>query len=310
MFRKRLHALARCGLALPLLVPALLAGCAHQAELAVATPEPIAPPPARPELAPDLATIAPPPRGEDEAYRTINSALDPQSTMWHVRAALNVAAIGCRGPGDIGTVPAYNAMLTSKKALLAKVNTGVQAGFRAQGADGDAYMTKLYNYFAMPAAKPGFCAAAATIAPAAAAATPDAFPAFAQDALPALEAPFLAVFRQVDEYRLASAEWDRRYGPQADATRLAEAGAPMPAAPLPARETPSPSLPVRAPAALPTGTSASAGHYDLPRALSLHQGVTATASTSSVSVAPRLAYAEIGAVVAWQPVRRETLASR
>lgn len=238
-----------------LLVPLLVAGCARHRPM-VAALEPAAPPPPAPVLDPRFASVRPPARDADGHYLTINSGTSGDDTIWHVRAALNVAAIGCRGPGDAGTIAAYNAMLASKKALLARANATFLKGFGAGGAGqaaSDSYMTRLYNFFAMPAAKPGFCAAAAEIAPEAAGATAADFPAFAEQALPKLEAPFLAVYRAVDDYRVALAEWHAR----------TDAGAAPQADVADARET----------------------------------------------TAPRLAYADLGAVISWQP-RREALASR
>jgi hypothetical protein len=196
---------------------ATLAGCARQAPVAVsAAPEPT---PARPELPAYLGAITPPAVGPDGSYQTINRGIDALQTMWHVRAALNVAAIGCRGTdGGTAIIASYNAMLTGEKKALDTANKSVEASFRARyGAAAwqsahDAYMTRLYNFFAQPAAKPAFCAAAAPLATQAATTPPSEFAAFTTAALPQLEAPFIDVFRQVDNYHAAVAAWDARYG--------------------------------------------------------------------------------------------------
>jgi hypothetical protein len=208
----------------------LLASCTHRKPVAVETPRTVAPVP-RPELAANLTAVVPPARAADGRYRTINSGIDPIQTEWHVRAALNVAAIGCRSAGDAALVSAYNAMLTGQKAELARANSAVEGKFRAAGGDWqaahDAYMTRLYNFFSQPAAKAAFCAAADQLAPQAAAPA-GGFQAFAAQALPQLEAPFLETYRQVDAYKLALAQWQA-----GEATQLAAATPAAVAGPAP-----------------------------------------------------------------------------
>jgi hypothetical protein len=230
--------LTRVRACLALGIAATLVGCAHQTAIVELAPPPESIPP-RPELAAYLGAIVPPPIGADGAYQTINHGIDAQQAMWHVRAALNVAAIGCRGAdGGVALTASYNAMLASQRAALNAANKSVEASFRARFGAGawqnahDAYMTRLYNFFAAPAAKPGFCAAAAPLAAQAAAMPTSQFTAFAATALPQLEAPFIEVFRQVDGYHSALAAWDARYGPGAKpATQLETATtAPAPVA--------------------------------------------------------------------------------
>jgi hypothetical protein len=208
----------------------MLASCSHHRVVAVETPPPAPVAAPRPVLPAQLGAIVPPPRAADGGYQTINHGIDARRAEWHVRAALNVAAIGCRSEADAGLVPAYNAMLASQRAALAAADTAVKADFRArlgtswQNAH-DVYMTQLYNFFAQPAAKASFCAAADQVAPQAAAVPAGGFEAFAQTALPQLEAPFLANYRAVDEYRVALAAWTagQNGAPQ---TELASAPAP------------------------------------------------------------------------------------
>lgn len=190
---------------------ALLASCSHR-KVAVETPPPAPVAVPRPVLPAQLGAIVPPPRAADGGYQTINHGIDPRQAMWHVRAALNVAAIGCRSEADAGLVPAYNAMLTSQKTALATADSFVKTDFHARlGAQWqnahDRYMTQLYNFFAQPAAKAAFCAAADQVAPQAAAVPAGGFEAYAQTALLQLEAPFLANYRAVDDYRVALAAW-------------------------------------------------------------------------------------------------------
>jgi len=239
------------------LMAVLLASCSHHRTVAVETPPPAPVAVPRPLLPAQLGAIVPPPRAADGGYQTINHGIDSRQAEWHVRAALNVAAIGCRSDADAGLVPAYNALLTSQRGALAAADTSVKASFRARLGGGwqdahDRYMTQLYNFFAQPAAKAAFCAAADQVAPQAAAVPAGGFEAFAQTALPALEAPFLASYRAVDDYRIALAAWT-----------AGQNGAPQT------------ELAVAAPA---TG--------------------------------PRLGYAEMGTLIAWQPEQNTRLAAR
>lgn len=223
-------------LALASLSVLALAGCAQEAPIIPVVLD-LPARPARPVLAAEYRSVTPPARLADGRYATINAGLDADATVWHVRGALNVAALGCRGVADAGLVPAYNAMLTAKKAVLSRANAAVQARFRATaGKDwqnqADQYNTRLYNFFAMPAAKPGFCAAADAVASQVAATAPADFVSFAAAALPQLEAPFTAVYAAVDDYRGEVALWDQRFGaPPAIAAPAMAAGA-MPAAPV------------------------------------------------------------------------------
>ncbi len=153
-----------------------------------------------------------PPRAPDGSYRTINSGLSPAATIWHVRSALNVAALGCREQ-EAAIVAGYNALLASKKTLLKTAFAQTEAEARkAGGADWrdshDRDMTKVYNFFAQPPAKAGFCAVATEIAAEAAAVPAQQFQSYADAALVRLEAPFLAFYRDYDRYRVALAAWD------------------------------------------------------------------------------------------------------
>lgn len=259
---------------------ALLVGCTHH-RIAMA-PEPAAPPPARPVLAPELGAVVPPAIGPDGRYQTINRNLGPQQTAWHVRAALNVAAIGCRSMADASLTTAYNSLLATQRASLAKDNVAVQAIYRTRFGKAwqdqhDAYMTRLYNFFAMPVAKAAFCQAADRVAPQAASVPAGSFETFAQTALPELEAPFIAVFQRVADYQVQVAAWDARYGAGAGASPmlLASSAATAPASAVTL--------------ALPDPQPA------LPKIESRKRGK-----------GPALAYENVGALISWTPSRGGT----
>lgn len=165
------------------------------------------------------ASVAAPAQDAAGAYVTPNRDLSPEEVTWHVRVALNVAALGCRQQAG-ETVTAYNALLAADKTVLAAALDGVGTRFRARfGADWqaatDAAMTKLYNFWAQPAAQAGFCREATAALRAAQTVEPADFPAFAAAVLPRLEAPFLASFAAIDDYRARMARWNGAHGSHA-----------------------------------------------------------------------------------------------
>jgi hypothetical protein len=165
-----------------------------------------------------------PPLGADGRYATLNQGLSPDETSWHVRAALNVAALGCRDASERATVTAYNRMIARHGAALASADAGVKAGYRVRFGGGweaahDRAMTRLYNFFAQPPAQRGFCAAAQGVLAEAQMVAPRDFARFAAAALPRLEAPFTDFYRDYDAWRTAYAAW--RGGASAPAMAMA-----------------------------------------------------------------------------------------
>lgn len=199
------------------LIVVALSGCASR-------------PPAPPAFAPVAAVAPPAPRFEtagvvappllaDGSYATPNRSVSPAAALWHLRAGLNVAALGCRGFADAALAPAYNALLAGHRAELAAAQRAVTAELGGAARYDDA-MTRLYNYFAMPPAQPRFCAEAAAILAASADVPAGELSAFAQDALPTLDAPFIQVFAAVDASR------DLRFASTAGTAAVASVVAP------------------------------------------------------------------------------------
>jgi hypothetical protein len=158
-----------------------------------------------------------PPRDGDGSYLTPNRHLIPEETAWHVRAALNVAALGCRDAYEAQTVALYNAMLREQRDVFAHADIVVRADYHARYGAGwqdrhDDAMTRVYNFFAQPPAQSAFCAVARAVLAEAATVDPEHFLTFAADALPRLEAPFTDFYRAYDAYRVALADW-RAHGP-------------------------------------------------------------------------------------------------
>jgi hypothetical protein len=238
------------------LVPVLLAATPAAAQFAEGPlPDP-APEDAMP-LPPAVvaASFATPARDAAGRYLTPNRDLTADEAVWHLRVALNVAALGCRDRDEAATVAAYNGLLASARDPLATAQTAVAAVYRvrygaaAQARNDDA-MTRLYNFFAQPTGHDAFCAAAKSVLAEAATVEPGALAPFAAAALPRLEAPFTAFFAAWDSYRAALAQWQGRHaGPtqfaaatSAPAPVLAAAAAPVVAAaasaPAPATAAP------------------------------------------------------------------------
>lgn len=167
---------------LALVGTALLAGCASSGQKTVTVrPSPTAPPP---------------PVVANRPSAPINTNLSANEALWHMRSALNVAALSCRTAKTSAVAPAYNRMLVRHKVALATANGAETAPFRArygakwQGAY-DRHATQLYNFFAMPTAQAQFCVAAGQVLAKANAMSPDGLVGFAPVALAQLEAPFL-----------------------------------------------------------------------------------------------------------------------
>ena len=125
--------------------------------------------------------------------------------IWHVRAALNVAALNCRDANEAHTVAAYNGMLSTRRATLAAADTQTKALYRARFGGAwqnmhDTAMTRLYNFFAQPPAHDDFCQVAEQILDEEQLVPGAAFADFANDALARLEAPFSDWNRRADAY--------------------------------------------------------------------------------------------------------------
>lgn len=147
-------------------------------------------------------------------YATPNRDLSRDEASWHVRAALNVAALGCRDAAELETVAAYNRLLRTQRDSLAAADAGVKSLYRARNGAGwedvhDRQMTRVYNFFAQPTAHDGFCATAREMLARAETVEPAGFADFAVEALPQLEAPFTDFYRAYETWRVDYGAWQR-----------------------------------------------------------------------------------------------------
>lgn len=168
-----------------------LAGCQTRA-----MPVAVVPPP----VVPTIVQAAPLPPGAspgmtipallaDGTYPTPSRGLSAAGTLWHLRAALNVAALACRDAGEPARVAAYNAVLARHKAPLAVAESRLSVEFRtAEPADWrdryDNAMTRLYNFYGQVPARPAFCRAADAVLADAATVPAEWLDAFAVARLP------------------------------------------------------------------------------------------------------------------------------
>ncbi len=193
---------------------ALLSGCGRTPKIAEVAPPPPTPAPA-PLAMPKGAHVGMqiPALMSDGRYATPNRNLSADGAVWHLRAALNVAALACRGTDEATIVAGYNALLAAQKPTLNAAQTRLTAEYKARGGDWqdryDDQMTRLYNFFSQSQARDAFCnAAVATLADSATVTAAD-LPAFASGRLAVLEKPFTDFYAAYDAWRAERAAANR-----------------------------------------------------------------------------------------------------
>lgn len=181
-----------------------IAGCA---------PKVVAPPPVVATLPPVYAPMPEgaranmtiPVRLADGSYATPNRSLAGDAAVWHLRTALNVAALACRGPQEAVLAAGYNQLIAQRAARMKAAQSGLSNQYKASGGDWqdryDDAMTRLYNYWAQDFARDGFCAAAGETLTAAATQSDATFDVFAAQRLAAMDRPFTDFFAAYDAWR-------------------------------------------------------------------------------------------------------------
>lgn len=193
-------------------VAVVLGGCAHKSvPVAVAPPLPVVATVPQPKPLPPggaATNVVLPPRLTDGSFDTPNRSLTPNAAAWHLRAALNVAALRCN---DQSLIDAYNGFVRAHAAALARAHNAAMAEAGGQAAF-DGRMTRLYNYFALPPVQDAFCTAAATIAQEAATTPAGELSRLATLGIPVLDAPFTNFFDRYAAYRSDLARWETGQG--------------------------------------------------------------------------------------------------
>ena len=227
-----------------------LAGCAQPTPppRVVATLPPRAPPPPVMPVGgyPELDTAS---QRADGSYVTPNFEMTDAAAVWHLRGALNVAALACDQAGG-GVVDIYNAWLRSHREGL---DTYVKRYLHEWEETGwgdwrDAYennQTRLYNFYSQSSIRVAFCAAARTEIVTVGTVADADLPGYARGALARLDKPFIDFFTGVDA-------WRDYYAPKVPPPRFVatvpagSATAPVVSAPAPAAGpvTPAPSAAV------------------------------------------------------------------
>lgn len=205
--RSRLLLVIACGVA-------LLAGCARKTpEVATVTPPPILVPPPAPKPRPPQGAapnLTIPAATTDGGYATLNRGLTTDAALWHLRSALNVAALQCN-VADPSGVAQYNRLLKVHAARFAAAHKALETEYKRGGGDWqdrfDDAMTRVYNYFAQPPVRDPFCARALPMLTQVADMPAGALEAFATPGIDALDQPFVDFYRAYDEYRAALSTW-------------------------------------------------------------------------------------------------------
>jgi hypothetical protein len=201
-----------------LVLPLAIAACAKQA------PPPAPPPPvvAVPPLIPIPRPIPPnkaapnltiPAKLADGGYATPNRGLSTDAQVWHLRVALNVAALTCVDPTQ-AFANDYNRLLAARKKRFDAAYKGLSKQYGSLDSL-DVAMTRLYNYFAQPPAQTGFCPVARDTLTQVNAVPEDGLASFALQAVPRLDQPFLDFYAAYDQYRADLARWQAAQTPVA-----------------------------------------------------------------------------------------------
>lgn len=206
-------------------VSAAVAACGSSAP----PPPPVvyAPPPPPPKIvipprptapAGAFATMAVPQMAENGVRQTVNYGISDEQKLWNVRSGLNVAALNCRSNEHISLADNYRAFLQKHRRQLSRTNRDLASQYRAEHGRRyrdaqDAYMTRVYNYFALPPALPAFCDVAHEIGQEIVNVPSGQLHIFTESALPRMEAVYEEFFSAYEKYRVDLAAWEAQYGP-------------------------------------------------------------------------------------------------
>lgn len=199
--------------------------------LASCAPKPAPPPPPPPPPPPKVVIIPPKPKAPNGASdnlrfpaadstglrNSLNRNISPNQMLWNLRSAYNVAALNCHAPQHAAILANYKVFLTAHVKTLAKANSNVDAEFKKKYgakfiAPREAYMTALYNHFALPPTLTDFCDAVLAVSRDAVPVKSVELEAFAVRSLPNIEVVFDDFYRRYETYRNDLAAWEAQYG--------------------------------------------------------------------------------------------------
>jgi len=210
----------RTALALVAALPLALTACADSktTPIAAAPPPPVivVPPQPRPPLQAQGGMTTPPINAQG-VRQTINTNVTPGQLLWNFRSAYNVAALDCLHPEHAAILDNYKLFLKNNVKQLTAANKDVDKTFgtatKAQIHAREAYMTHVYNFYALPPTLPAFCDAALAMSIEGKTVPAKDINAFAAANLPKLDRVFLMFFDSYDQYRTDLSAWQQRYTP-------------------------------------------------------------------------------------------------
>jgi len=111
----------------------------------------------------------------------------------------------------------YKILLRRHSRELSRANRDLGREYRAEHGSKyrkvqDSYMTRVYNYFALPPTLPQFCDTALELSHEVAQVAPGGLKEYAATGLPRMEAVFQKFYQDYEQYRVDLAAWDARYG--------------------------------------------------------------------------------------------------
>lgn len=227
--------------------PSFRFGCLTALALVAGCSTPKAPPPTPPP--PLVRTIKPlPPMGAVEemsipevdasgSYLTPNRGVTANTALWHVRMALNVAALSCHGANEPARIQ-YNQILHVHEAILREANAAVDRNYTAAYGSGglqarELLNTVVYNFFALPPVTKSFCPVAIEVGAKILAMPSGQLLAYAPEALTELEKPFQEFYAAYADYLRRLAEWQSRFG---GTVTVVVSPTPLPPPPKPPKE--------------------------------------------------------------------------
>lgn len=174
-----------------------------------------APKPKAPNGASDNISI--PPADANGLRQSLNRNISSAQMVWNLRSAYNVAALNCNSPVHADILPRYKAFLTTHAKALNAVNKRLDVEFKERYgakyiAPREAYITSVYNHFALPPTLSDFCDAVMAVSRDGAAVKPADLEAFAVRSLPSIEVVFDDFYRRYELYRTDLAIWQAQYG--------------------------------------------------------------------------------------------------
>lgn len=179
------------------------------------------------------------PEIQDGKYLTPNRKVTSNTALWHVRMALNVAALSCRSSADLARLQ-YNRLLHVHGPILTQANEAVDRNYKvAYGAAGfgarERLNTTVYNFFSLPPVMKSFCPVAEAVGAKLLAMPSSALLDYAPTALAELEKPFQDFYAAYADYLRRLAEWQSRFG---GTVTVWAVPSPLPPPPVPPGEAP------------------------------------------------------------------------